>query len=340
VSTLPEPVERFTNALKALAGVSEVSAGLRALDGMDLRVLTFPGEFGDLPHAAIRRTNGGLKDEFLVTAELRFTQDYTGWIALEFLAWWVRDLSRSGKVVQMRPLALPPVAYGTQLGRTLKCVIELFFVTPAGDRGPILAELTRLGKSLEDNLRDYARAIANPTQAECNDLESLKRVAENDDASAQFTLALRYSNGEGVDGDVQQACAWLKRAAGWGHPEAMLHLGIRHERGDGVDQDPAEAFKWYMKSAEAGVPLSMGCVAGAYQAGKGVQQDLVKAAQWFQRGAEQGNAPCQAELGECYELGKGVEMNLAEALRWYEAALDNGLRDVQPALDRVKQTLR
>jgi TPR repeat protein len=52
MATLPEPVKRFSDALESLAGVREVSVGLRGLDGMDLRELSLPGEFGDLPHAA------------------------------------------------------------------------------------------------------------------------------------------------------------------------------------------------------------------------------------------------------------------------------------------------
>ena len=30
------------------------------------------------------------------------------WLTLEFLAWWVRDQSRGGELIQMRPVALPP----------------------------------------------------------------------------------------------------------------------------------------------------------------------------------------------------------------------------------------
>src|SRR5262245_53982371 len=128
MSKQPEPVRRLTKALESLSGVREVEVGVHDLDGIDLRTLSLPGEFGDLPHAAIWRTNGGLKDESLVTLQLRFKQNHAGWVAVEFLAWWVRDLSRSGELIQMRAVGLPPKAFGTQLGRTLRCIIELFAV--------------------------------------------------------------------------------------------------------------------------------------------------------------------------------------------------------------------
>jgi tetratricopeptide (TPR) repeat protein len=340
MATLPESVRRLTKALESLPGVREVDVGMRDLDGIDLRELSLPGEFGDLPHAAIRRTRGGLKDESLMTFEVRFKQNHAGWVALEFLAWWVRDLSRAGELVQMRALALPPVAFGTQLGRTLKCVIELFAVAPDGDRRPVLAKVGELADSLEGNLEDYAKAIAHPTRAEFEDVDALKRGAENDDASAQFDLAMCYANGDGVKQNPERAFDWFRRAARLGHPDAMLQLGLRYEGGDGVDQDYDRAFKWYLKAAEAGVPLGNCCVAGAYQEGKGVEKDLAKAVEWYRRGADLDDAPSQAELGECYELGKGVKKDLAEALRWYEAALGNGLTDAEPAIARVKKAMR
>jgi len=289
---------------------------------------------------AIRRTNGGLKDESLVTLHLRFKQNHSGWVALEFLAWWVRDLSRSGELVQMRAVALPPKAFGTQLGRTLQCVIELFAVASGGDRGPVLEKIGKLADSLTDNLNDYEKEIANPTQAEFKDIESLKRGAENDDASAQYDLGMCYANGDGVKENLERAFDWFLRAAKLGHPDAMLQVGLRYDGGDGVDKDYARAFKWYTKASEAGVPLAFCCVVGAYQEGKGVEKDLAKAAEWYRRGADLDNAPSQAELGSCYEHGSGVKKDLAEALRWYEAALENGLTDVEPAIARVKKAMR
>lgn len=62
MSTLPEPVQPFADALKKLAGVRGVSIGLRALDGLRL-----PGEFGDLPHAAIRCTKRDYNEEKVAT---------------------------------------------------------------------------------------------------------------------------------------------------------------------------------------------------------------------------------------------------------------------------------
>jgi hypothetical protein len=340
MDALPEPVQRFTSTILKLPGVREASVTLRSLEGLDERTLSFPGEFADLPHAAIRRTPGGLPGEFLVTAEILFTQDYTGWIALEFLAWWVRDLSRSGHVVQMRPLALPPVAYGTQLGRTLKFAIEFFLVSSDGDKAPLLAALTKAAESLDTSLQTYAKTISKPTLAEPKDIDSFLRAAENDDCTAQYRLALAYFKGKGAPRDGKAALTWFERAAKWGHPQAMFYTALLYDQGDGIAQNHAKAFEWYSKAAEKGVPLAMGCLAQAYETGTGTTLDLAKAVEWYRRGADQNDGACQAQLGECYELGKGVKMDRAEALRWYEAALKSGFNAVQPAIDRLKKSSR
>jgi hypothetical protein len=182
MSDYPGGVQDMHDVIQGLPGVKDVGLGIRSLEGIGERELSLPGEFADLPHLAVRRAKGGLENELLVTAEIHFYQSFEGWIGLEFLAWWVRDLSRSGENVQMRPLALPPVAYGTQLGRTLKFVVEFFFVNLSDDNSPVLNRIGELAGSLRDSVAHYAEVLAHPTQADHRELESLKRSAENEDA--------------------------------------------------------------------------------------------------------------------------------------------------------------
>src|SRR5207244_2171857 len=227
------------------------------------------GEFGDLPHLAIPRSQGGLASELLVTAEIRFAQDFQGWIALEFLAWWVRDLSRSGEWVQMRPLALPPVAYGTQLGRTLKFVLEFFFSHPGQSKEQVLQKLADFAASLKGSLQQYAAALDRPTQADPADVESLRQCAEHEDASAQFRLARCYAEGLGVKKNKAQALRWYARAVGHGHPEALVYLGLCYAKGEGVAADLTKALGFFRQAAEAGFPLAMGLLGECYAEGRG-----------------------------------------------------------------------
>jgi hypothetical protein len=156
---LPAEVEALHRALRGLAGVRETTTGLKWLTDFEPDSYSLPGELGDLPHALLRRTNGGLSDEALATTEFTLSRDEAGWLTLEFLAWWVRDLSRSGEQVQMRVLALPPKAFEVQFGRTLKFAIDHFAICPGGDPAPMLAKLDERAKSLERAIALYAELL-------------------------------------------------------------------------------------------------------------------------------------------------------------------------------------
>lgn len=153
---LPPPVRAFHAAFRRLVGVSEVYTGLKDLAEYEPRTYSFPGEFGDLPHALLRRTDGGRPDEFWVHTEFQLTKDAAGWAALEFLAWWVRDCSRAGGQLQLRPMALPPLAQTGQFGRTLKFILDQFVPCPGGDRSPALELMAGRASSLNDAVTSYS----------------------------------------------------------------------------------------------------------------------------------------------------------------------------------------
>jgi hypothetical protein len=128
MASLPPQVEAFHDAMLRLVAVREVATGLKNLESYTPDTYSLPGEFGDLPHALLRRTGGGLENEAWANTEFELSRDESGWLTLEFLAWWVRDQSRSGSQIQLRPMALPPKAGKTQLGSTLKFIIDHFVI--------------------------------------------------------------------------------------------------------------------------------------------------------------------------------------------------------------------
>src|SRR5262245_22136989 len=128
MAKLPKEVAAFHKALERLVAVADVSTGLNWLVDFPPETYSLPAELGDLPHALLRRTNGGLKNEAWANTEFSLSPDEAGWLTLEFLAWWVRDLSRGREQIQLRPMALPPVAYEVQLGTTLKFIIDHFVI--------------------------------------------------------------------------------------------------------------------------------------------------------------------------------------------------------------------
>jgi len=106
-------------------------------------------------------------------------------------------------------------------------------------------------------------------------------AAEKGDATAQFSLALRYAHGNDVTQSDEEAVYWYEKAAEQGHIDAQFNLTI------------------------------------CYQNGKGVTQSYEKVAYWSEKAAEQGDGDAQYNLGVCYALGQGVTKSTILASTYY-----------------------
>jgi hypothetical protein len=78
VAKIPKEVVAFQTALERFVAVSEVYIGLKALSEYTPETYSLPGEFGDLPHALLRRTEGGFADEAWANVEFQLTRDEAG----------------------------------------------------------------------------------------------------------------------------------------------------------------------------------------------------------------------------------------------------------------------
>jgi hypothetical protein len=114
----------------------------------------------------------------------------------------------------------------------------------------------------------------------------LRRAAERGSAGAQYQLALRYANGEGVPQDAEEAVRWYRRAAEQGLAPAQYQLGLRYTNGDGVTKDFAEAVNWYRRAAQQGVAFAQFNLGVRYANGQGVERDPVLAYMWFSLAAQ------------------------------------------------------
>jgi hypothetical protein len=70
-------------------------------------------------------------------------------------------------------------------------------------------------------------------------------AAEQGYVAAQYNLALRHNNGEGVPQNYAEAARWYRTAAVQGHADAQTNLGVMFERGHGTLQDSVTAHMWY-----------------------------------------------------------------------------------------------
>lgn len=72
----------------------------------------------------------------------------------------------------------------------------------------------------------------------------------------------------------------VKRLANQGDPRAEYTLGRRYANADGVPQDYRAAKDWFLAAAEQGHIAAQGKVAAAFWSGKGAPQDYSKAYYW------------------------------------------------------------
>ena len=92
----------------------------------------------------------------------------------------------------------------------------------------------------------------------------------------------------------------LKALAEQGIAKAQYNLGNMYRKGQGVEQDFKETVKWYRKAADQGFGRAQSNLAVMYANGQGVKQDLKEAFKWAQKAAVQGNAGAQHQLGLFY----------------------------------------
>jgi putative methionine-R-sulfoxide reductase with GAF domain len=94
-----------------------------------------------------------------------------------------------------------------------------------------------------------ASPSASPVSVES--IQSLRHLANQGDATAQFAMGARYATGEDVPQDYGEAVHWFLKAAEQGQVAAQATLGAYYWAGRGVPADLTQAYFWSFL-AEAG----------------------------------------------------------------------------------------
>jgi GAF domain-containing protein len=82
--------------------------------------------------------------------------------------------------------------------------------------------------------------------------QGLRRLAEQGDASAQFSVGAAYATGDGVPQDYVEAVRWFALAAEQGHVVSQATLGAYYWAGRGVPQDQVKAYFWSVLAQAGG----------------------------------------------------------------------------------------
>lgn len=130
-----------------------------------------------------------------------------------------------------------------------------------------------------------------------------------------------YLGGHGIERDLAQGEAWLRKAADAGHVRAMTRLGTLLAREERSDEEKQESLDWYRRAAELWDSSGMVFMGFAYREGRGVSVDEKKAVEWFIKAHEAG-ARNAAELAGRL-LSYRAENHL-EAVKWLRIAAESG----------------
>ncbi len=115
----------------------------------------------------------------------------------------------------------------------------------------------------------------------------------------------------------------LSQAAQAGEAPAQFFLASRLKNGQGVKQNPAQAFAWFKKAADQGIPAAQLNVGQMYASGTGVKQDMKAAKAYLMKAARLGDNRASYNLALLEEHAK----NYIGAYQWYELSTRDGMLD-------------
>jgi hypothetical protein len=151
-------------------------------------------------------------------------------------------------------------------------------------------------------------------------LFELEKRAQSDDPEAQYLLAEKYYDGDGVEQSYKEAFKWYSLAAAKGHIVAKAYLGYAYLRGIGVKKSNRLALQWFKKAARSNYPYAQFNIGMFHFFGIKTPQDYHKANHWFKKAAGGGQPQAQYMLALAYCRGIGVRRNAKLAFYWFRQA--------------------
>lgn len=175
---------------------------------------------------------------------------------------------------------------------------------------------------------------ADNDEAQARATKFYERAAEAGLPLAAYTLAIRLSQGLGINQDQSAALEWLRFATEKDFLPALNESGRAYLNGSLVKRDIGLAFKYFSRAAELQYGPAMINLAGLYEAQDGIGRDLNKAEQILLNCIEINHEPCHLALGRLYSWhGRTIEnyrraekhLRIAYENNPQEAAADLGL---------------
>ena len=162
------------------------------------------------------------------------------------------------------------------------------------------------------------------------ELEQLKRDAEQSDAEAQFQLGEYYYKGE--KRDYGRALAWYLKAAEAGHLSAQKRAAEMYQSGKKIGKNVDEAARWWTLAAEQGDAEAQFLLGEHYSTGR--RHEYGRALEYYKLAAEQGCVAAKRQIGYLYMREKKLGRDTDEAVKWMTIAAEEGDAEAQYNMGR------
>ena len=165
--------------------------------------------------------------------------------------------------------------------------------------------------------------------------EQLERLADAEDAHAQYIIGTAYRGGGLLIPDVVKEQNLLERAAEQEIDAAQYALGKLYLSDDADVHDSAKGIYWLKRSADNGNDYAAYRLGKEYLSGENVSKDAAAATAYLWQAANDGNAYAQYLLGKLYLMGEGVPKDADVAYKWFTEAYYGGHSYAGMFMDRI-----
>jgi len=211
------------------------------------------------------------------------------------------------------------LAVATQKGFTRQ--MKAAFAEGGDLAGTNFAVYMRVLKAIDD--KDFEQAL--------KDIKVLNKAKL---PQAKTLEAMVLFNPEYKKANVKKGVKLLQEGVKAGDPVAQYLMAKRYEDGNGVERDMTQAVGLYEKSSEAGYYLATCELGDLYYEGRGVTQDYAKAVECYKSVESLLTTSAAKRLASCYENGRGglsVDKKMAEKIYKMKPAEISNLFKFLPA---------
>jgi Sel1 repeat-containing protein len=161
-------------------------------------------------------------------------------------------------------------------------------------------------------------------------------LAERGDHRAMYALGSMYSEGHGVEKDLEKSFKLFSEAAKNGRADAMYKLGLMYEKGQGINQNAKKAIRHYKKSAIKGYPLAQYRFGLMYEKGSGVKQSLINAYAWL---VIAGHYFIYDTFNSESTVNKSIDDKKRQLLFFHQEEKDRVFDEITTHLQNIKQDM-